>query len=514
MPPAPSSRFTLTLNAAALTGATLVAAAGLGGLGLGYAEDVDSLGIARSAEAILAGGYERSRVLGVPLFELIAAGLLGLGGVSLVNAASLVFTLGAVVFLWAALRRTGGKGAPFALFAAAASPLILINASAMMETSLLALCVSAGLWAAVSAAATGERRFVIAAALAGALATAARPDAALFALALGGSLAFEQRKDWRKAAETLAWFAGLGLLAIGLYGLMNGGYAFLDQVAVSQDTPARSAARAVLGAAAVLGLFGAVVLAITLARAARNPKAAWTRAVDATPAARVALLIAIAAGVMYGLRFLALPDELEYLLPAFLCLCLAFGAFAGRLTCALLAFSLLVANVGQIALFERRGEDVRVAVSLQHGALVQDWAFRRHNQWLRSPQTEAILADLAGELGATPDRTHLWLNGVAFPGGGVVVGADQVYRFRSAPPDNPHHELRYREIVVCPVSIIPRRGWRLLQPPHLQTLNGPEEWYARCRSFTPRPALAAAASTDGDGYALPPSPSRPPALGL
>lgn len=513
MPTAPQ-RFTLTLNAAALASGALVLAAGIGGLRLGFAEDVDSLGIARSAEAILAGGYERSRVLGVPLYELIAAGLMGLGGVTLVNAASLLFTLGAVAFLWAAFRRAGGKGAAFALLAAAASPLILINASAMMETSLLALCVSAGLWAALYAAATGDRRFVVAAALAGALATAARPDAALFALALGAGLALEQRHNWRKAAETLAWFAGFGLLAIGLYGLMNGGFAFLDQVAVSQDSAGRSLARAVLGAVTVLGLFGALVLAVTLGRVARDPEDAWRRAARAAPAARVALLVAVFAGVFYGLRFLALPDELEYLLPAFLALCVALGAFAGRLTCALFAMSLLVANVAQIALFERRGEDVRVAVSLQPGALAQDWSFRRHNQWLRMPETQAALATLVGEPRASPDTTHLWLNGVAFPGGGLVLGADQLYRFLGAGAGDPHDLSLYRAVMVCPAALVPRRGWRVLQPPELGALRGPPGWADACLSITPRPAPAAALSAAGDGYAPPPSPSPLPAPGL
>lgn len=507
-------RFTLTPNAAALAGAALVLTAGLGGLRLGFAEDVDSLGIARSAEAILAGGYERSRVLGVPLYELIAAGLMGLGGVMFVNLASLLFTLGAVGFLWAALRRAGGKGAAFALLAASASPLVLINASAMMETSLLALCVSAGLWAAVAAAATGERRLVIAAALAGSLATAVRPDAALFALALGASLAFEQRQSWKKAWETLAWFAGFGLLAIGLYGLMNGGFAFLDQVAVSKDNAGRSLARAVLGAATVLGLFGAVVLAVTLGRVARDPEDAWLRAARASPAARVALLIAITAGLLYGLRFLALPDELEYLLPAFLALCVALGAFAGRLTCALFAMSLLVANVAQIALFERRGEEVRAAVSLQPGALVQDWAFRRHNQWLRAPETQATLSALIGEPGVAPDTTYLWLNGVAFPGGGLVLGADQLYRFLVAGDGDPHHLSAYRTAVVCPTAIVPRRGWRVLQPPGLDALHGPPSWAEGCRSFTPQPALAAGPLDAAGGYGPPPSPSRLPAPGL
>lgn len=501
------SRFALTLNAAAAAGGVLVLAAGLGGLGLGFAEDIDSLGIAQSAEAILAGGYERSRVFGTPLYELIAASLMGLGGVMLVNAASLAFSLGATAFLWASLRRVGAKGAAFALLAAAASPIMLINASAMMETSLLALLVSAGLWASAAAAATLDRRFIIAAAVVGALAAAVRPDAALFALALGAGLAFELRKDWRKSFEVLAWFAGFGLIAVGFYGLMNGGYAFLDEVSVSQDGVGRSFARAVFGAAAILGLFGAVVLAVTLIRVACDPGAAWSRLARAAPSARTALFVAIIASLLYGLRFLALPDELEYLLPAYLALCVALGAFAGRLTCALFALSVLIANIGQIALFERDGGEVRFAVSLQAGALTQDWAFRRHNLWLRSPQTEGLMAELAGEPGATPDQTHLWLTGVAFPGGGLVVGADQRYRFQDAPRGDPHEMGRYRVMIVCPVAVVPRRGWRVLQPPDLETLNGPAGWRTGCRRLTPPFAPAEAASVAGDGYDPPPSPS-------
>ncbi len=490
----------LTLSSATLIALAFIALAGLGGAWLGYAEDLDSLGIGQSVNAILAGGYQRSRVLGAPLYELTAAGLTAIGGIVLVNLASLAMTLGAALFLAATLKRVGGKGAPFALIAAACSPLMLINASAMMETAMLALWVTAALWAATKAVAAPTRKPLILAAAFSALCAATRPDAALFALAVGASLAVMQREKPVRAMETLAWFAGFGLCAIGLYGLLNGGYAFVGEVGVTQDEAGRSLARAVLGMATVLGLFGAVVVGVTLARVARDPQDALLRVRRALPAQRLILWIAIAAGGLYAVRFIALPDELEYLLPALLALCAAFGVYAGRITCAALAASLVLANGAQLALFERSGERIAPAVSLQPGALTQDWALRRHNLWLRSPDTTAALAALAGAPGTTPDRTHFWLNGLTFQGNAVVLGEDQLYRFLTVDdPGNPHWLGHYATIVVCPTPLVPRRGWRVLQPMP-DRMHGPTGWREGCQSISP------AAQAPPGGFTLPAPP--------
>jgi len=476
-------RTPFTLHQATLAAVAIIIAAGLGGAWLGYAEDLDSLGLAQSIEAIQAGGYQRSRVLGTPLYEFTAAALMAMGGLVLVNLASAAMTAGAALLLAGALKRVAGRGAAFALIAAACSPLMLINASAMMETAMLALAVSGALWAATRAAEQADRAPVVLAAALAALCATVRPDAALFAVAVGLALAIEQRATPRRALETLAWFAGFGLCAVGVYGGLNGGFAFVADVGVTQDEAGRSLARAVLGAAITLGLFGAIVVAVTLVRAARDPQDALGRIRRASPAQRVVLWTALIAGLLYGARFLALPDELEYLLPALLALCVAFGAFAGRITCAALAASLVLANGAQLALFERTSEGLRPALSLQPGALVQDWALRRHNLWLRSEETEAELATLVGASTPEPETFHFWLNGVAFPGGRLVLGEDQLYRFMDvADLANPHWLGQYGTIAVCATPIVPRRGWRVLQPLP-RGLAGPPGWREACQTI-------------------------------
>jgi hypothetical protein len=476
----------LTLQTATLMAAGLVLAAGLGGAWLGYAEDLDSLGIGQTLEVIQAGGYQRSRVLGTPLYEFTAAALEAVGGLVLVNLGSLAMSMGAVLLLGATLKRAPGKGAAFAVIAAGCSPLMLINASAMMETAMLALWVSAALWAATKAADDRGQAPTVLAALFSALGAATRPDAALFALAVGCALALEHRANRQKALATLAWFAGFGLCAVALYGLLNGGFGFVAEADVTQDEAGRSLARAVFGAAAVLGLFGAVVVAVTLFRVARDPQDAWLRVRRTTPAHRVVLTIAVLAGALYGVRFLALPDELEYLLPALLSLCVAFGALAGRNACAALAACLVLANGVQVGLFERTAEGVRPSISLQPGALAQDWAARRHNIWLRAPETKAELAALVGAPGTQPETLHFWLNGVAFPGGRVVLGEDQLYRFLDvAGPPNPHWLGFYQSVTVCPTPIVLRRGWRVLQPLP-RGLGGPPGWNTACQTLNPR----------------------------
>lgn len=472
----------------------LIATAGLGGAWLGYAEDIDSLGIARSLEAIQAGGYERSRVYGVPLYELFAAGVDAMGGPVLVNLCSALFCAGACYALWQTLRRAGGPAAPFALLAAMSQPLILINASAMMETAAVVLWVCIGLWAAVEAASNRRWAWIWAAAAACALGVATRPDAALFALAVGFALALEARPDWRRAALILAAFAICGLAALALYGVMNGGYAFVSQVAVTQDEAGRSLGRAVLGAITLVSLPGALVLAGLAVLALKTPATSARHVLDAAPAKRVLVWIAIAAGTLYAARFLALPDELEYLLPAALALFAALGAFAPRAPMIALALCLMLSNIIQIALFSRQGETVAFSgPSLQPGALVQDWDARAHNRWLRDPQTSAILATLAGVPGAKRDNTHLWLNGVAFEGGAIAIGQDQLYRFSpTGDANDPHVLANYRHVLVCQAPLVLRRGWRVLQPLEWSPLD-PARLAAGCRRITP-PALPDAAS--------------------
>jgi hypothetical protein len=487
----------LSLTTTLWASLALIATAGLGGAWLGYAEDIDSLGIARSLEAIQAGGYERSRVYGVPLYELFAAGVDAVGGVVLVNLCSAVFCAGACYALWQTLRRAGGPAAPFALLAAMSQPLILINASAMMETAAVVLCVCVGLWAAVEAATNRRWTWIWTAAAACALGVASRPDAALFALAVGFALALEARPDWRRAVLILAAFAVCGLAALGLYGVMNGGYAFVFQVAVTQDEAGRSFGRAVLGAITVVSLPGALILAGLAALALKAPRSAARHVLAAPPAKRVLVWIAIAAGGLYAARFLALPDELEYLLPAALALFAALGAFAPRAPMIALALCLMLSNIVQIALFTRQGSEVAfTGPSLQPGALVQDWDARAHNRWLRDPQTTGVLAALAGVPGAQRDNTHLWLNGVVFEGGAIAIGQDQLYRFSpTGDPTDPHVLANYRHVLVCQAPLVLRRGWRVLQPLEWSPLD-PARLAAGCRRITPQALPDAASPTD------------------
>lgn len=109
---------------------------------LGFAANPDSPAIWRSAGIILQGGYQPSRTSGFPAYEGFVALLRGLGA-DAVTVAVATLALGVVAFALA-LRCAPGPAARLAVAVLfCASPVVVTNASSVMETNLTLMTVAA-----------------------------------------------------------------------------------------------------------------------------------------------------------------------------------------------------------------------------------------------------------------------------------------------------------------------------------------------------------------------------------
>jgi hypothetical protein len=440
------------------------------GLGLGMATDYDSRAILEiSIPAILDGGYAPSRSLGFPLYEGIAAVLYAAGGLTLVNAFSLVLTVGFGLLTVDILRRSRGPLAGLAAVAILFLPIVLINATIMMETALTLLLSAAMVHFAMKVVESEKPAPVVGLALVSALAILTRPDNVLAVAAVHLALLSMPRSH-------RAWVCASGIGAVaaaaGIYVFLRGGIATFAPTTATMMSDAslpRKAARAALMMAHAVTLPGSV--------AVLGLMAIWLRRLR--PAAiRVAPLIvriALVSVVLYVPRFVLLPDELEYLAIPVVFVLMAMALLPARpanvALYGLLALVIAASNVVQVSLLQRRaggGDAYSIVPSLQPGALLQDWTARAHRPALLSEEFSAYVAREA--FGSPPPEIHaplFWHAFVSPDGADLVTDADNIYLF-----DNPRlaarPELslsRYRRVAVCDETLFPdEKAWRALRP--------------------------------------------------
>jgi hypothetical protein len=440
----------LTLSRMALAVFTLVA---LPCCGLGWGTDRDSLRVVRAAQGILQGHYERSRSFGFPLHEAASALAYAAGGLTGANLASaLVTMLGILLAL-----RLVGVVAPgrvgVASVALCGSPLLLTNASAAIDFGwsfaaamgvLLATRRSAWAWLFVSVAAL----------------LLIRPDNVLFAAAVCLSLFGAGRRRGLRACVACA---GACLVAMSVYLTLNKTQVFLTGVSTSRPWDARLARACVL-AAASLGPGG--VLAAALVVRCRPGDA------DAGLLARTALW----SWALYVPRFVALPDQVEYLiLPVETTILAACVVASSRLVWGMAALVCLP-DVVTLSLFQRHEETGALSVrpALQWGAVPQDWAARRFAMRMQTAPA------LAGATGALPGtwRYDTYLPAYVSDKWDLAIGAGALYRV--ARPG-------YRWVYACNVPLGPGIGWRGLEAP-VADHGGPVRCWLATPATTPCPA--------------------------
>ena len=205
------------------------------------------------------------------------------------------------------------------------------------------------------------------------LATATRPDYALLAAAMALALLGRVRPPWRGALLGAACFALCGLLPYALYWR-----AIRGATVVLADPLGQRLLRAGVSALQLLGPAAWAVLAAGWWRHRQRPG----QTLDGWGA-----LLLIAA-VLYGIRLVLLPDELEYLLalvPLLLVMLVRGGGNArwSARWLAALALALALPNLVQVHLLAADADGVRyLSPGLSPGAIWQDRAARLRWQYV------------------------------------------------------------------------------------------------------------------------------------
>lgn len=442
---------------------------GLWGVRLGFAEDSDSSSILRAAECIAGGSYQPSRTTGFPLYEGLVALLVQAGAdLAMLNATSLLFMVASAVWSVGLARRIGA-GRDAALFAGslvALHPLVLINASALMETALslvLALAfVDASLGSLEHPRSFHRRALSILLAL---LLVLTRLDAVALVLSVCAATTLTHAKagDRRHAVISVVDSALVGVLALLVYSGLHGGTDFLSPTILGIEPFARRLLRAGLGAGNALGaaMIVAVILAL-LGRPSAQPMPAPDRA-------RSAFRAALALGcLLYAVRYAALPDELEYLIiPMVLVGVFAMAQVRSRLALGLLLGLSVAQNLATMSVFQRAdpaSDRLRLALGLAAGPVAQDFAVRENALLLADARFLAWVAEEAG-LGRERLTPRPYGIGLVSTGGKLLLSRSSLYKLDNSRFSDPERRSAYRTIVVCDEVLRPNRGFRVLQAP-------------------------------------------------
>jgi len=423
----------------------------------GLSSDNDAELLMSASQHLAASGeYVRSRTSGFPLYEYLAAGFIAAGlGVQALNLLSFLMALAALGVAAGMMGKISPVRSALAPVLLLTYPVFLIAGTETMETMLSILLALMLVSVSLRYPRPDVRHALIAVLL-----VLTRLDAALLVMALALTATLRGYSSPLRAA---CWLGLTGLVCLALYAGINNGLGFLDTQALGLDDIRRRLIRA---AAGIVNGFQPVVwigLGLLLwqhrSRQDASRREAWQDDL---------LIISLIASVLYGLRFLALPDEIFYLaIPG----CLWLLVIASRVNAGPGLALLLVVGVLQcllsVSLFVRDGgqtDTLRVAPALNPGPLLQERSQRLAFAALRDAERlKGLSCHFYADCPALSiDHTAPFL--MAADGQRVLVSNRYLYVFFSARyptlRDGP-----YREAIVCEEEVVPSvSGWRVWQP--------------------------------------------------
>ena len=341
---------------------------------LGYGADGDAWNVAKAAHEIWTSHhYVRSRTTGFPMHELLAAPLIAVGGWHLSN---LIALLGGLALLWACFRLCdlGVVHSPIAVtLSIAFAPIVVTSASSTIDyVPALALLLMAYV-----AALRG--RWLPCALFIG-LACGFRPTSGLYVIPVL-YYGYRQRVAFSRLGLVLATATAVGALAYSPALVTYG----LPEAPTGPSTGAAlRIARTGYNCLRFLGIVptGAVIVAMLIA---------WRRGgrsgFVADPSAG---FHGIVLGI-WGVLFLALPDEPAYLLPALPSIVLLFDGLAPKNMSTLVAGVLLSHHLVQLDFLGGESGRRRLKPAIRAGHTLEDVLDRSFKLSVREAADELVV---------------------------------------------------------------------------------------------------------------------------
>lgn len=394
--------------------------------GRGVGLDQDGQTILDVIPVLRSGEYRPSRTSGFPLYEYTAALL---DNLTALKALSLLITAATLLLMALLVRPWDGWLRLLSWCTYALLPGTIANATAVIEAPMLALWLTVLLWCLMR---TQMRWALILPAM---LAVLTRPDAALLVLATAAAYALFRRR--RRAALPLT--VGVAIAAVVILALNRGGV----ETGLLLESLIRTAARAAVSLGTITNVVGLVGLVLVVAGLVfwKGPKDS-----DEDFYRRWLLLVL----AVVALRFLMLPDELDYLIGAVVVLVVLLPQVArtglARIGAYVLLAGMATTSLVTLALFQRTdpwAPNPSFAPSLNPGGVLQDVQARRAETIRNSEAYRAYFAQAPGALLLPED---MWY---------------QIYAPRFAAG-----LAQYSELVGCEglTSRSEPPGWRLSQP--------------------------------------------------
>lgn len=421
----------------------------------GLSADSDSALLMRAAEHWFSTGeYVRSRTSGFPLYEglLVACKAMGVS-LSFINALSLCMAAGVALIA----RRLAGHAdawrGSFMLLLLLTYPLFMIASAEPMETMLSVLLAFALVACVVRSPQLGWSHVGLAVLL-----VLTRLDAALLVVAI--ALASIEGRSAGERYQSLLWLFKVGCIALLAYVFINQGFDFLNTKTMGFDSWWRRLARASASSVNALQLTGLMALGLWFLYIKRLHA-------SARPLPFLDRLLLWSMG-LYGLRFLALPDEIFYLIIPVLLLLLR-ASMLVRPSVALIGaflFSGCLQSFATLSLFERLpGTEDRIAFKPATSAspLLQELRARKIFSQLRDDvsrrHTECFLFADCPKLSISHSAPYLY----TADSKRAAVSARYLYVFFSGRYPRLIDQ-GFQEIRVCDEEVVPGPAWRIWQP--------------------------------------------------
>lgn len=353
----------------------------------GISEDYDGYFVVEKAQALKDDGYIPSRSWGFPAYEMIVYPIIVFAGLNAAKFYSLVFSLGSVFVFSVIVRNVIDDKVKqfFGTLAFVLLPITILSSNTILETSQGIFFALLGLLFYMRYRSTPRSYNFYLMAVSLGFAVSTRPDYFLFSASVALVMCIYHRPGIKILLIGLSLWSISALLPYAIYESWP-----FSAVVVPPDPFFRRFIRALFG---IVNLYGVFAIALLAVWAMSN----YRRFSEIDNPLLSLIFITF---VLYVIRFIMLPDELEYVyILAPLLILLLLHLQMSRYYLILLAFTLFMPNLVQIHLFERADTgDLKINVGISPGAIAQERNKRLLNEY-RVNELSIVLQQVAERYG-------------------------------------------------------------------------------------------------------------------